>query len=116
MKRTILSQVLYQFIVMVILLYFGPMMFGIKYDLVQESMRTSEGPTNRLVHYTLLFHTFVLMNLFNTFNCRVLPEVGLKEYNVFKGIHRNWWFLIIVIAEFNLQYAMVSGFGLGLIF
>lgn len=111
MKRTILSQVVYQFLVMVVLLYLGPLMFDIKYDMVHDSMRNADGhATNRLVHYTLCFHTFVLMNLFNTFNCRTLPCKDEKAYNVFAGIHRNWWFLLIVLAEFNLQFAMISGF------
>ena len=29
--------------------------------------------TNQLQHYTFLFQTFMLMNLFNMVNCRALP-------------------------------------------
>ena len=32
MLRSILSQALYQFLVMLVLLYFGPAMFGIDYE------------------------------------------------------------------------------------
>lgn len=55
MWRSILSQFIYQALVMVILLYFGPSMFDISYDLVSTELRENGAPTNRLVHYTFLF-------------------------------------------------------------
>jgi Ca2+-transporting ATPase len=74
MWRSILGQVVYQFIVLVVLLYFGPLMFNINYDYINEpfyreiinehSEKVIE-PTNKIYHYTLIFHTFMLMNLFN---------------------------------------------------
>jgi hypothetical protein len=46
-------------------------------------MRTEEGPTYRLMHYTFLFQVFVMMNLFNMWNCRVIPSAEFKELNIF---------------------------------
>jgi len=109
MKRTILSQVAYQAFVMVILLYLGPIFFGIEYDMISEKLMDGVDPTNRLVHYTFLFHTFVLMNLFNMFNCRKLSSPADPELNVFERLHHNWWFLLILFVEFNIQFAMVGG-------
>jgi len=31
-----------------------------------------------------------------------------REFNIFSRIHHNWWFLIIVFAELNIQYFMVG--------
>jgi len=57
---------------MVVLLYAGPFMLGIPYDLINtEFYVTSDNnlydgmPTNKLIHYTFLFNTFVYMQLFN---------------------------------------------------
>jgi len=57
---------------MVILLYAGPKIFGIEYNLINTPYYTvSNNPlldgmdTNRLTHYTFLFNTFMMMNLFN---------------------------------------------------
>lgn len=72
MWRTISSQVVYQLIVMIIMLYAGPTMFDIPYNLVKEPLRIDSGPSPRLIHYTLLFQCFVMMNLFNMVNCRVI--------------------------------------------
>lgn len=116
MWRTVTSQCTYQAIVMIVMLYAGPTMFDIQYNLVQEPLRDSEGPTNRLVHYTLLFQCFVMMNLFNMWNCRVLSGEIDKEWNIFAGFWRNWYFLIIFLIELNAQYFMIGYAWVGVIF
>ena len=114
MWRHIFSQVLYQAVVMIILLYLGPLMFGIEYNLVQQLpfyTTLADGSvhsTVRLQHLTLLFQTFVLMNLFNMFNCRKIGSETDPQLNVFESIHHNWWFLIVLLTELNVQYFMVS--------
>jgi hypothetical protein len=44
------------------------------------SLETTYIPTNRTIHYTFVFNTFVLMQLFNEFNSR---KVGAKDFNIF---------------------------------
>ena len=117
MWRSISSQVLYQFIVLAVLLYAGPTMFGIPYNLVSSSMRDPEGVASyRMQHYTLLFQSFVMMNLFNMVNCRKLPTEREKELNIFSRIHHNWWFLIVLGIELNLQFFMIGYPFAGIIF
>ena len=71
MWRQILGQTVYQIIVMLTLMYFGSLMFFTKdFDLVTEPPRSKE----RLTLNTIMFFTFILMNLFNTFNCRILDS------------------------------------------
>jgi len=125
---------------MVILLYFGPAMFNIKYEFYPEKeLRDASGaPTYRLQHQTLLFQTFIMMNLFNMINCRVLgvlppakkkgatadsvvlnesedSEASRRELNVFVRFFDNWWFLIILLVELNLQFIMVQYDGIGVV-
>lgn len=112
MWRSIYSQVLYQVLVMMFLLYLGPIMFGIEYNLLNTPFYTTLNdqsvPTYRLQHLTLLFQTFVMMNLFNQINCRKIGSKDDLQLNVFEAIHHNWWFLIVLLSELNLQFFMVS--------
>lgn len=102
---------------MIILLYAGPSMFGIQYNLVRGDMRAPTGaPTYRMQHYTLLFQTFMMMNLFNMINCRKLPSEDQPEWNIFSRIWDNWWFLIVFLAELNGQYLMSGYNWTGVIF
>lgn len=78
MWRQITSQIIYQLTVMIILLYAGPAMFGIKYNMVSTPLRNGAEPTYRLQHYTMLFQTFVMMSLFNMWNCRIMPSSGTE--------------------------------------
>jgi len=97
---------------MVTLLYAGPAMFGITYDMINcpsyvtsyEDSSLDGEPTNKLLHYTFLFNTFMMMQLFNSFNCR---KLGVKDYNIFSRIYNNLLFLIIVAGEFVVQFFIV---------
>ena len=109
MYRSIVSQAIYMFIVMIVLLFAGPTMFDIKYDMVREEMYTGASvPTFRTQHYTLMFHTFVLMQIFNMFNCRIIggehdnADGTDNQYNIFRRLHHNWWFILIVMIELNI--------------
>jgi len=53
---------------------------------------------------TIVFNTFVLSQLFNEINCRKLGN----ELNVFKGLHKNYIFLIIMFISFAVQFVMVQ--------
>jgi len=82
MMRSILSQSIYQLFVMVLMLYAGPIMFKIPYNLYTTELREKVGdeevPTNRLIHQTLLFQIFVMMNMFNMINCRILDQMPIS--------------------------------------
>lgn len=51
------------------------------------------------IHYTIIFNTFVLMQLFNEINARKVHG----ERNVFTGISKNAIFLAVVIGTFIAQ-------------
>lgn len=50
-------------------------------------------------HYTIIFNTFVLMQLFNEINSRKIHG----ERNVFSGIFRNLIFCSVVLGTFISQ-------------
>jgi Ca2+ transporting ATPase len=64
-------------------------------------------------HWTIIFNTFVLMQLANELNARKLPTVErLKttwwEWNQFTGLHRNPTFIVILVVTFVLQVIFVQ--------
>ncbi|KAJ1448660.1 hypothetical protein M885DRAFT_538441 [Pelagophyceae sp. CCMP2097] len=68
-------------------------------------------------HFTIVFNTFVLMQLFNEFNARKLQTVaGLKhswrEWNAFDRVQDNPLFVGVVGATFVLQILLVQFCGI----
>ncbi|DAA16813.1 TPA: ATPase, Ca++ transporting, plasma membrane 2 [Bos taurus] len=55
-------------------------------------------------HYTIIFNTFVMMQLFNEINARKIHG----ERNVFDGIFRNPIFCTIVLGTFAIQIVIVQ--------
>lgn len=127
MWRHIFSQSIYQMIVLLVLLYFGPLMYDINYDYINEPFYYSEKEitalrisdpqnpeyaaleegdlTKRAQHYTLIFATFVMMQLFNMLNSR---KLGLKEFNIFSNFFNNFWFFAILTVEFVATWFMIT--------
>mmetsp|Transcript_14890 Transcript_14890/g.25363 ORF Transcript_14890/g.25363 Transcript_14890/m.25363 type:complete len:791 (+) Transcript_14890:874-3246(+) len=107
MWRQVLVQAAYQVLVMVFLMYFGELIFfETSFNLISEPNRDANNlPTSRLVLDTLLFHTFILMNLFNQVNCRV---VEAEEINVFKTLFNNPFFWAVFILELSVQQLMIN--------
>jgi len=56
------------------------------------------------VHMSMIFNVFVFYSLFNQINARVIDS----RLNVFSGIFRNMFFIIIVGAECGLQAIIIE--------
>lgn len=107
MWRNILPQALYQIVIMIILMFGAQAMyFDEPFDIVTSDLRDKDSnlPEGRLRKDTLCFHTFMLMNIINMINCRVVNE---NEDNVFKTIFDNGMFWIIFILEMVVQNGLV---------
>jgi Ca2+-transporting ATPase len=102
--RSVLTTSLYQLIVLLTLTYFGVFMFFDEtFNLVHGKVRDPETnkPSGLLVLDTIIFHTFVLMSLFNQINCRVINPPN--KINIFATLFNNWWFVLIFLIEMGLQ-------------
>lgn len=105
MWRNILPQVAYQVTVMIILMFAGQAMYWEPFNIVTKELRdTNNLPTDRLRKDTLCFHTFMLMNIINMINCRVVDE---HEDNVFRTIPDSRMFCMIFLLELGVQNAFV---------
>lgn len=92
---------------MIFLMYAGSFIFFEEaFNPITEPLRNETGnPTNRLVLDTICFHTFILMNLFNMVNCRV---VEADNIDVFSTLFNNSTFWIVFLFEFGIQHLMVN--------
>jgi len=102
MWRNILGHAIFQIIILSVVLFKGPAIFG-----VQSSFGNylSVWDPAKGVHYTLFFQIFVLLQVFNQINCRKLKK---DEYNVFQGFFNNWLFLIVEIFTIIIQFIIVQ--------
>jgi len=110
MWRYIFGQSAYQLLVLIIFSYFGVFMFfdeEERFNIVSETKFDSElHPTNRLVLDTIIFHTFILMNLANMINCKV---GGIRDPSkLVKQFISNPIFWIVFGLELFTQLSMIS--------
>ncbi|XP_029288897.1 plasma membrane calcium-transporting ATPase 4 isoform X2 [Cottoperca gobio] len=98
MMKNILGHGIYQLTVIFTLLFFGEKVFDI------DSGRNAPLHAPASEHYTIVFNTFVLMQIFNELNARKIHG----ERNVFEGVFKNPIFCSIVLGTFLLQIVIVQ--------
>ncbi|CDW88443.1 calcium-translocating p-type pmca-type family protein [Stylonychia lemnae] len=105
MWRNITGQAIFQIIVLVTLLFGGKNIFSLTYT-DSDPFYVAQVPNfDKVLHYTLIFHTFVFMQVFNEINSRKLGE---REYNVFHGFFNNLLFLLIIVFTIAVQCVLVQ--------
>ncbi|CAK6952631.1 plasma membrane calcium-transporting ATPase 2 isoform X1 [Scomber scombrus] len=98
MTKNILGHGIYQLVIIFTLLFVGEQIFDI------DSGRNAPLHSPPSEHYTIIFNTFVMMQLFNEINARKIHG----ERNVFDGIFRNPIFCSIVFGTFAMQIVIVQ--------
>lgn len=88
MWKMIIGQAIFQLVVTFVLYFAGSRIFP----------SYSEGELR-----TVVFNTFVWMQIFNEFNNRRLDN----KFNIFEGLHRNQFFIVINILMVGLQVTIV---------
>lgn len=111
---------LYQIFVMCVLMFFGVFIFfnGEDQKGAFNLIADPERADDRKTLDTICFHSFILMNLFNMINCRVLDTIEHTEMNVFKTLckfkstippmpeHAIFW--MIMAAEIFIQQMSIT--------
>ncbi|KAJ4245702.1 plasma membrane calcium [Fusarium falciforme] len=93
MWKMIIGQAIYQLVVTFTLYFAGGQILN--YDLSDDQQK--------LELDTIIFNTFVWMQIFNEFNNRRLDN----KFNIFQGIQRNPFFIIITCLMVGLQVAII---------
>jgi Ca2+ transporting ATPase len=116
MWRNIFGQAFFQILVLIVLLVWGQDLLAIDSinghacDWTTEKffIENAAGDleaTCKTVKYTMIFNTFVFMQVFNEINSRKLGE---REFNVFAGFFNNWLFTLILILTIAVQVVLVQ--------
>ncbi len=98
MLRNIIGQALFQLLILFFFIYEGPVLFNIP---IGSGLGYGAEATK---HYTLIFNTFVFMQVFNEFNSRKINN----EANVFENIFTNGMFWMVIVITIVLQIVLVE--------
>ena len=94
----ILGHSLYQLTTLLVLVFAGAQLFDIETGIGKE---LRDAPTQ---HFTIVFNSFVFMQLFNEINARKIHG----ERNVFDKIYTNWIFLLVMIGQTSVQIIIIE--------
>lgn len=89
----IIGQSILQLVVILILYFIGGDILNYNTSIADERLQLD----------TIIFNVFVWMQIFNELNCRRLDN----KFNVFTGVHRNWFFIFINLIMVGLQIAII---------
>lgn len=89
MKVNIVSQAILQIVILLIIIFFGDIIFNVPSDRELEHYTWNDQVG---YHFTIFFNTFVFLQVFNSINSRKLLK---KEANIFVGITNNPLYLLI---------------------
>ena len=102
-----------------VLMYFGGLIFFEEsFNLVTTPLRVenADGATvasDRLILDTICFYTFILMNVFNLINCRILEDQEMNPFKDAFGSFKPWptsfnpYFWFIFILDIGVTEIMV---------
>jgi len=91
MGKMIIGQSIYQTFIVLLFHFGGSKFWG--YTTEKEASELS----------TMVFNTFVFCQIFNSVNCRSLTQ----DKNIFRGLSKNWYFIVITLLEVAIQILIV---------
>lgn len=100
MYINIATQATYQIIVLMLVLYAGPSILHIKSGWGDDDWTQENGK-----HFTIFFHSFVMLQLFNEINCK---KLDMNQLNIFSGFFTNKMFVGIFFATFCVQVMFIE--------
>jgi len=98
--RIIVGQAVYQLALLVVFMFMGPEIFKVPTSIGMDKFDPSKAE-----HFTIIFHSFVMLQVWNQITCRKLKK---NEYNVFSGFFTNSMFLIIMILIIVIQVSIIQ--------
>ncbi|KAG0061464.1 hypothetical protein BGZ89_011419 [Linnemannia elongata] len=102
MWKMIIGQAIFQIILNLSLLHFGAQLFHLQST--DEDGNVYVSPHNLKVLRTMIFNTFVFLQVFNELNCRRIDD----SLNIFKNLHNNKIFILVQAVVVGGQYVIVT--------
>jgi calcium-translocating P-type ATPase len=106
MFRNVAWQAVYQILVLLFMVFLLPSFMNI-----QTKTNTDHWTIENGIHFTMVFNTFVFLQVFNLINCRKLKE---NEVNVFENIFQNSILILILSLTVITQIVLVQFGGIAL--
>lgn len=109
MWRQIYGMTIYMVFILTINWFFTEFMWDLPFDMAEDNYKSPNGKlmegTNKTKVLTIIFCTFIFMQIFNEINAR---KVGAREFNVFIGFFRNFYFIAVIAITVFLQFVFVE--------
>lgn len=78
----------------------------VKWELNDKTEEQHADDRKRLTLDTMIFHTFILMNLFNQINCRIIDPDSINIFKTLSPFHHTLFWLVFIF-ELAVQQAMI---------
>ncbi|KAF9971825.1 hypothetical protein BGZ73_005136 [Actinomortierella ambigua] len=105
MWKMILGQSVLQLVVTLVLEYAGMSIFGYsRVDTGNKAEDDARYAYKRQLMDTMVFNTYVCLQIFNEINCRRLDN----RLNIFAGITKNYYFMVIFVIMCVLQVLIIQ--------
>ncbi|KAG0341571.1 hypothetical protein BG004_005985 [Podila humilis] len=98
MWKMILGQAIFQIALNLALLRFGAQLFHLQ---AQDGTLSRE---NLSVLRSMIFNTFVFLQVFNELNCRRIDD----SLNIFKNLHNNKIFILVQVIVIGFQFVIIQ--------
>ncbi|RLN47564.1 hypothetical protein BBJ28_00020652 [Nothophytophthora sp. Chile5] len=105
MTKHIAGQAAYQLAVLLMLTFVGEKILGVDSGRYNDLPYADRHKPNQ--HMTVVFNSFVWMQLFNELNCRKIHD----EVNIFEGLLSNRVYIYVAILQILMQILIVEGTG-----
>ncbi|KAF1781603.1 Plasma membrane calcium-transporting ATPase 1 [Phytophthora cactorum] len=102
MSKHILGQSIFQLALLLAIVFSGEKWFNLPSGRLNDLGEEHKDDSTK--HMTIVFNTFVWMQLFNELNCRKIHD----ELNIFQGITKNRVFLYVCVLQVAMQVVMVQ--------
>ena len=89
MKANVISQGIFQILILLFIIFKGDKLFGVNSD---RELEHYEWNSEHGYHFTIFFDIFVFLQVFNSINARKLNQ---KEVNIFEGIKDNIYYILV---------------------
>ena len=89
MKANVISQGIFQILILLFIIFKGDKLFGVNSD---RELEHYEWNNEHGYHFTIFFDIFVFLQVFNSINARKLNQ---KEVNIFEGIKDNIYYILV---------------------
>ncbi|KAF9080100.1 Calcium-transporting ATPase 10, plasma membrane-type [Mortierella sp. AD031] len=102
MWKMIIGQAIFQIVLNLSLLHYGAQLFHLQSTDKHGNVYVS--PHNLKVLRTMIFNTFVFLQVFNELNCRRIDD----SLNILKNLHNNKIFILVQFIVVGGQYIIVT--------